>query len=145
MTRASEARMERPPRLFTLAEADALLPVARIALAAMRREIALLRKLVPSLGFAMPVDLRLPFGDMAVPTSYADTVRRLLEVHEDLRRRGVWVKGVEEGLLDFPTAHGTRVVLLCWKEGEESIGWFHDLHAGFAGRRPLSELSGAPG
>jgi hypothetical protein len=28
-------------------------------------------------------------------------------------------------------------VYLCWLEGEDEIGWWHDLAAGYAGREPL--------
>jgi hypothetical protein len=31
-------------------------------------------------------------------------------------------------------------VCLCWRFGETEVGFFHDLDAGFAGRRPISEL-----
>ena len=128
------------PRLFTVAEANALLPEARIAVATMRRELGLLRGLAPRLGFTLPVDVRLPFGDAAVPVAYAGALRRLFEAHEGLRERGVWVKDPQAGLVDFPTLDGTRLVLLCWRDGEDSIGWFHDLHSGFGGRRPLGDL-----
>jgi hypothetical protein len=30
------------------------------------------------------------------------------------------------------------VILLCWKMGESSIAHWHDTHAGFAGRKPLT-------
>jgi hypothetical protein len=30
-------------------------------------------------------------------------------------------------------------VYLCWEEGEQEIGFWHDLGAGFAGRRPLDD------
>ncbi|MEA2307998.1 MAG: hypothetical protein QOI65_284, partial [Thermoleophilaceae bacterium] len=26
---------------------------------------------------------------------------------------------------------------LCWEEGEDEIGYWHDLEAGYGGRRPL--------
>jgi hypothetical protein len=32
-------------------------------------------------------------------------------------------------------------VLLCWTEGEERIGWYHLPDAGFAGRKPIEELT----
>jgi hypothetical protein len=32
-----------------------------------------------------------------------------------------------------------RVVYLCWKLGEENIGWWHELDIGFAGRQPLDQ------
>ncbi len=50
---------------------------------------------------------------------------------------GVEMKGVEEGLFDFPSDRDGRVVYLCWRAGEERISWWHELDAGFAGREPL--------
>ena len=34
-----------------------------------------------------------------------------------------------------------RQVWLCWRLGEESVGWWHGLDTGFDGRRPLAELA----
>jgi hypothetical protein len=51
----------------------------------------------------------------------------------------VELKDVEQGLLDFPHEREGRVVYLCWRLGEEGIGWWHDLDVGFAGRQPLDE------
>lgn len=54
---------------------------------------------------------------------------------------GVQVKALEMGLIDFPAEHAGREVLLCWKAGEgEAIGWWHEVDAGYVGRRPIREL-----
>jgi hypothetical protein len=50
---------------------------------------------------------------------------------------GVELKGIENGLLDFPSMRDGRVVYLCWRQGEESIAYWHDIEAGFAGRQLL--------
>jgi hypothetical protein len=50
---------------------------------------------------------------------------------------GIELKGLEEGLVDFPSDRDGRTVYLCWKQGEDSIQWWHDLDTGFAGRQPL--------
>jgi hypothetical protein len=50
---------------------------------------------------------------------------------------GAQIKSLEEGLLDFPALRGDEVVLLCWKLGEEEIGYWHGVDEGFAGRKPL--------
>ncbi len=50
------------------------------------------------------------------------------------------MKGLEPALVDFPALAADGVVLLCWREGEDRIGWYHDPDAGFAGRRPLEGL-----
>jgi hypothetical protein len=40
--------------------------------------------------------------------------------------------------VDFPSLHpGGREVHLCWRRGEEDLGFWHLPDAGFAARRPL--------
>ena len=53
---------------------------------------------------------------------------------------GAEVKDIETGLCDWFGKNGERDVLLCWRFGEPRCAFFHDLDAGFAGRRPVSEL-----
>ena len=49
----------------------------------------------------------------------------------------VVLRDLDRGLVDFPSIRDDREVYLCWVEGEEEIGYWHDLEAGFAGREPL--------
>jgi hypothetical protein len=55
----------------------------------------------------------------------------------DLQDAEVVLRDLDRGLVDFPSLRGGREVYLCWLEGEEEIGWWHDLEAGYAGREPL--------
>ncbi|MEX0683443.1 MAG: DUF2203 domain-containing protein [Dehalococcoidia bacterium] len=50
---------------------------------------------------------------------------------------GAEVKDIEMGLIDFRGERGGREVYLCWKLGEERIGWWHELDTGYASREPL--------
>ncbi len=52
---------------------------------------------------------------------------------------GVQVKDLDIGLLDFPCEVEGRVVLLCWRMGENSITHWHSTDEGFAGRKPIDE------
>ncbi len=47
------------------------------------------------------------------------------------------LKDIDQGLVDFRTEREGREVYLCWKLGEPDIRWWHELDAGFRGRRPL--------
>ena len=49
----------------------------------------------------------------------------------------VVLRDLDRGLVDFPALRDGREVYLCWLEGEDEIGYWHDLEAGFAGREPL--------
>jgi hypothetical protein len=55
----------------------------------------------------------------------------------ELRRREVVLRDLQRGLVDFPAMRDGHEVYLCWEEGEDEIGYWHDLEAGYGGRRPL--------
>ncbi|HVA86487.1 MAG TPA: DUF2203 domain-containing protein [Candidatus Saccharimonadales bacterium] len=50
------------------------------------------------------------------------------------------LRDIESGLIDFPALVNGRQVCLCWRLGEEEIGWWHELSAGIAGRRLIADL-----
>ena len=53
----------------------------------------------------------------------------------------VTLRDIETGLVDFPALVNGRQVCLCWRFGEDAVDWWHELEAGFAGRKPLIELT----
>ena len=57
---------------------------------------------------------------------------------EDLENTGVSLKGLDEGLLDFPAKRFDEEIWLCWKEGETEIKLWNDKDTGFMGRKPIS-------
>ena len=65
--------------------------------------------------------------------------RELENRMNELDTLGAELKGIEEGLVDFPCEREGRVVYLCWRFGEDTISWWHELDAGFQGRQPLAE------
>ncbi len=57
---------------------------------------------------------------------------------DHLNDQGIEIKSLDHGLIDFPSRRGNRVVYLCWRLGEgPTIGYWHEVDAGFAGRRKL--------
>lgn len=62
---------------------------------------------------------------------------RLDDLMTQIQATGVELKGVAPLLLDFPAQIDGEDVMLCWVEGDESLGWYHRTDLGFAGRRPL--------
>ena len=52
-------------------------------------------------------------------------------------RRGIVLRDLDSGLIDFPSVRDGREIYLCWIDGEDDIEFWHDLDAGFAGRQPL--------
>ncbi|NJP37259.1 DUF2203 domain-containing protein [Alkalicoccus luteus] len=55
----------------------------------------------------------------------------------NIQNSGAQLKGIEPGLVDFPSFKGKKEILLCWKEGEDRIAFFHYPKDGYEGRRPL--------
>ncbi len=54
---------------------------------------------------------------------------------------GITLRDIRSGLVDFPALVSGRQVWLCWRLGEDQVGWWHELSAGFSGRRALSDLA----
>lgn len=124
-----------PGRLFTLSEANRLIPCLEEHLSAIKKGKAVLLHTRDEIQKASK---NAQFGGGSPTASYYVTAleqinARLQQIHE----LGVLVKDVEMGLCDFPALHEGRVVFLCWKLGEPEVRWWHEVHSGYAGRRPI--------
>ena len=65
-------------------------------------------------------------------------VSKFYQSIEDLESTGVMLKGLEQGLLDFPARRFNEEIWLCWKEGETEIKFWHEKDVGFMGRKTIS-------
>jgi hypothetical protein len=85
-----------------------------------------------------------PAGAGAEVVNDLTTLRMLIDALKAdvkaLHDAGCLVKDIDEGIVDWYASKGGRDVLLCWKLGEKEVAYWHDAEAGFAGRRPISEL-----
>ena len=70
-------------------------------------------------------------------TQYLGTALRLNRIMNDLESKGCIVKGIKEGLVDFPSIREGREVYLCWKVPEKEIQFYHEIDSGFAGRKKI--------
>ena len=78
-----------------------------------------------------------PNGDRIYPPE----LERLVSIAHRLEDQGILLKGIDEGLIDFPHVRGNgEEVYLCYRSGEGAIGFWHSRSGGFAARRPLDEL-----
>ena len=55
----------------------------------------------------------------------------------ELQAMEVVLRDLERGLVDFPAMRDGREVYLCWEAGESEIEFWHDVDAGYGGRKPL--------
>jgi len=56
---------------------------------------------------------------------------------EYLADRGILLRDPEIGLIDFPAERDGEQVFLCWRLGEDDVAYYHGVHGGFSGRKPL--------
>ncbi|SUZ99253.1 uncharacterized protein METZ01_LOCUS52107 [marine metagenome] len=63
--------------------------------------------------------------------------RHIEEAVEDILDRGIIVRDVATGLIDFPSQREGREVYLCWICGEERIDFWHETNRGFSHRKRL--------
>jgi hypothetical protein len=124
-------------KLFTVQEANALLPSVRVILAKIQRAH---RKIAHYKDDARKAAEAAEQGGGGVVdgVAYAEILTELTSQMTELEGLGVQLKDFERGLVDFPSLRDGRVVLLCWQMGEgDELEWWHDVDAGFAGRTPL--------
>jgi hypothetical protein len=123
-------------RHYTLEEASELLP----------RVVALIERMRVARGRLGDREAREALEE-AGPTNGGGSPGRtvsegFLELRDsmlELRELEVLLRDLDRGLLDFPSLRDGREVYLCWQEGEDAIGFWHEPDAGFGGRRPLDD------
>ena len=137
--------MSEPARLFTVADANRLVPFLErtfVRLRARRDELAELVTSLQEMGYDFTDEAKtnLPEGSEAetLLEQCLDLQQHIISSLNELSDLGVEVKGLD-GLVDVRSRYRGRIVYLCWREGEESFSFWHELDAGFAGRLPITE------
>lgn len=124
-------------KLFTIQEANALLPSVKTIVETIQRSHQKVARYRDDAKMAAEAAER---GGGGIPggVAYAKALTELTARITELETLGVQLKDFERGLVDFPSLRDGRVVLLCWQMGEgDELEWWHDVDAGFAGRTPL--------
>lgn len=123
-------------RRYTLAEATALIG----PLGALIEELRAARAVITDGELAGRLAQHAPGnGGGAEGRRFGEAALRFSRGLAQIERWGVIVRDLDSGICDFPARRGDRDVYLCWRVGEERIGWWHELEAGFQGRRPLDD------
>jgi hypothetical protein len=132
-------------RTFTLQEAQNLLPVLESLLrAAMdgKKLIEAVDNELQELAHRVLMSGGLLVNVVQMARRKAErekAIHRVKDTLAEINAIGVQVKDIEIGLLDFPCKVEGRIVLLCWKLGEQGITHWHTSSEGFAGRKPVDE------
>jgi hypothetical protein len=132
------------PRVFTPAEIDALIPrLTELVAEQLRRQSAVeecLAELARVAG-GLPPTIEPTSDDgpelVRLKQALAQRIKTYDDGWLDVQAMGAVVKDAQIGLLDFYGTVDGRLVWLCWRYGEESLRYWHELDAGYSARRPL--------
>lgn len=132
----------KPKKLFTPEEANNALPLVRKITADIAETYRRLMENSELAGSPNPDEIR---GlDSAHREELGDIFERIEqdkklfeEYVEELDRLGILLKGPLDGLIDFPALRDGKIVLLCWRTGEDAVSFWHGLDDGFRGRQPI--------
>src|SRR3712207_2412799 len=126
-------------KIFTVGEANALLPVLRPLLENVLENIRRLKAKSAIVIRSQQLDPEAP--ELMDRLRQDEDIARLLQqvklAVDEIHGFGCICKGVEQGLIDFPCMLGAEVVFLCWQLGEPAVSHWHRIEDGFAGRRAL--------
>ena len=139
-----------PAKLFTVEQANAMLPLVRAItkdLTRLSRDMIERRQRLDHLMSGREIESGNPYEDelAQMKAELEKDSERLRDYARELQDLGVELKSAPDGLIDFPSEMDGRVVFLCWKLGEPEVMHWHELDGGFAGRQPLTADSIAGG
>lgn len=124
-------------RVFTLEEANGLLPYLAPALVELREKV----EEAVRLGATMEAASSVAGGGIAEQKAeQARVAERADELMGRVIEFGVLLRDPSTGLVDFPARHGDRDILFCWRLGETEVSHWHSPEDGFLGRRSIAEL-----
>jgi hypothetical protein len=133
-------------KLFTLSEANALLPQLKEDLLQLQALVGQVENQYLELQKIRTAHQQLatrsdskddPFFEMESRLDFMKIETELLI--GNFARKGVLLKMINPGLIDFPAKLDGQDILICWKEGEEIITHYHSWNDGFAGRKSLPD------
>ena len=127
-------RPSRPKRRFTVAQANSALPLVRRIVGDIVTTHGLILRLQAEMDKASGKEQAATQGRLD------QSVGKLEDYVDELGEVGCELKDYQVGLIDFVGRHESRDVYLCWKLGEEKIGYWHEINAGYAGRQPIATL-----
>lgn len=122
---------------FSLEEARELLPDLKIKL----KKITVLKKSLDDQGY--DIYSHRFFGGIGTNGTgkYPEELELLINLVRVISEDGIIIKGIDDGLIDFPfVRENGEEVYLCYLMGESDIEFWHGLEEGFAGRKDIGEL-----
>jgi len=76
----------------------------------------------------------------AMEKEYHHISYKIYDELEKLEKKGVILRDLDEGLIDFRSTFQGREIFLCWRLGEDTVHFWHEADDGFQGRRSIHDL-----
>ncbi len=139
---------QRVAKYFTLAEANAMLPLIKSIAA----DIGAIFRSVT--GRRSDLHRLLRRGSRSAGSQYDDEMaesradlqeeyERIWQFREELESLGVLLRQPEAGLIEFPTLMFGQEAFLCWQLGDEQIQHWRPADSSASNRQPLPSLENA--
>lgn len=132
---------ENQVRLFTIEEANQLLPVLTELIRDLQEKRDLIAKIeaeIDVLELVANCDAKAPAHEFErLMAKHRQAVDQFYAVVEAIHSHECFLKDADLGLIDFYGVVDGHVVFLCWRLGEEEVGFWHEVTEGFASREPL--------
>ena len=126
---------------FTLEEANALVPWLQekfLEMELRRQQYVTAQKRFDEIVHDPAKDGSTPAPELAETAASVKTLAAQVEdMVQEILDKGVILRDVSSGLVDFPSQRDGREVFLCWTGGEERIEFWHETNRGFEHREPL--------
>ena len=127
--------MSNKNKYFSVEEANAIIPELLVNIPQLQGLLQDLTEKYPDVNKARE---KAQFnGGSLQGADYINCVLNINYLTEQLESKGLILKGIKHGLVDFLSMRNGREVYLCWKVPEQSIEYWHDIEAGFAGRQRI--------
>lgn len=124
--------MSDEPKVYTVAEANALLPYLAPTLVELREKFELAEAARESVAQAAAGN-----GWSHKRERWSATMARVAELMERLQEWQLELRDISTGLVDFPAIVDGAEAYLCWRLGEPEVAYYHSRNEGFGGRRRL--------
>ena len=126
---------------FTLEEANALVPWLQekfLEMELRRQQYVTAQKRFDEIVHDPDKDGSTPDPELAETAASVKTLAAQVEdMVQEILDKGIILRDVSSGLVDFPSQRDGREVFLCWTGGEERIEFWHETNRGFEHREPL--------
>lgn len=140
-----EVTIPQTARIFSQQEADALVPTLQLSFAAISELRLSAEGILQDLSGGDPLEVAKILrgevpprpGEEALVDELQELIGEIGGAVEELTEKGLVIEELDPGVVDFPSVHGEKVVMLCWQFGEPSVEYFHEVEGAFEEREPL--------